>query len=241
MKRKTQLSHSRLSTYQQCPRKYYLQFIEKSFPDDSDNPHFVRGNAIHGQIEDYIIWKNVLLNTNPWNQAPSKPEMRQEAQNAVPIIDKLFAQGFDVMPEQKVAVNDQWEKTGWLDRDVRWRGIFDALGLKKVAAATKAALMDWKTGKVRDYGGWGGQLHLSSTILFSIRPEIEEITNAYMYVDHRHTYPIKFKREELPQLQGHFDDEWRKVDEDETYDPKVNRYCGWCPATKSQCPYSRNL
>ena len=127
--RRTQLSFSKLNTYEQCPLKYDLQYNQKAFPDDSNNPNFVRGNEIHGQLESYVIWK-IQIQDDRFKDTPP-PAMRQEAKNGIPIVDKLFDTFETILPEQKVAVNENWEKTPWLARDVRWRAVFDLIALRK--------------------------------------------------------------------------------------------------------------
>lgn len=226
------LSHSRLSTYKQCPRKFKLQYIDKVFPDDSSNPHFVRGNAIHEQLEKYLIFKKV------GKTHMAEPQMAPEAASARGIIDGLAAFCDDLMSEQQLAINHDWNKCGWFDGDeVRYRAILDVLGFKN----DSAIVVDWKTGQVREYNEYGGQLHLNAAIVMSIHPKVQKVTCSYNFVDHKQTITVNFTRAELPQLQGYFDDQFEIVNSDTKFEPKINPYCKWCPATKEQCPYSKQL
>lgn len=227
---KIALSHSRLSTYKQCPNKFKLQFLDKAFPDDSDNPHFARGNRIHDQLDRYITWLNA-------NQETNKPGLANEAMNAVPIIEGLFSVFDEVMGEQQVAVNRQWQKTGWFAHDVYFRAIFDVVAL----ADRHAVIVDWKTGKVREYDEYGGQLHLNAAMLMSIYPEIQEVTVAYLFVDHKETIKVNFDRSELKELQKYFDHNHTLVNTEKQWEPRLNQYCKWCPATRDQCKFSKQL
>lgn len=226
------LSHSRLSTFNQCPRKFKLQYIDKAFPDDSKNPNFVRGNAIHKQLEDYLTWKTVGADHM------EKPSLSKESLNAVPIVDSLVVAMDTMMGEQQLATDFSWKKCGWFGGDsVKYRAILDTVGFK----GKTAAVLDYKTGKVRPYDGWGGQLHLNAAMIMSIYTEVELVKCAYLYLDHKKTVPVTFTRAELPQLQGHFDSEHDKVNSETKFEPKINEYCKWCPATKSQCKFSKQL
>jgi CRISPR/Cas system-associated exonuclease Cas4 (RecB family) len=232
MMAKLALSHSRLSDFEQCPRKFYLKYIEKSFPDESDNPNFVRGNNIHKQLENYLTWKTV------GQTKMEPPKLSPESVNVVPIIDNLVAKMDVVMGEQQIATDFNWNKCGWFGGDVvKYRCILDLVGLK----SDMAAIVDYKTGKVRDYSGWGGQLHLNSAVIMSIYPEVQKVNCAYLYVDHKVTKPITVTRAELPQLQGHFDSKHERVANETKFDPKINEFCKWCPATKKQCHFSKQL
>ena len=64
---------------------------------------------------------------------------------------------------------------------------------------------------------------------------------AYLYVDHKQTIDLTFTQADLPKLQAHFDEEFKKVNNDEKFTPIVNRYCMFCSATKDQCPFSKQL
>ena len=229
---KIALSHSRLSDFNLCPRKFFLKYIDKSFPDESNNPNFVRGNNIHKQLENYLTWKTVGQGNM------EKPNLSPESHNVIPIVNKLVETMDVVMGEQQIATDHNWNKCGWFGGEaVKYRYVLDVVALK----ADMAAIVDYKTGKVRDYDGWGGQLHLNSTAIMSIYPEVNTVKCAYLYVDHKITKPVTVTRAELPQLQGHFDSEHEKVAKESEFKPKINQFCKWCPATKKQCPYSKQL
>ena len=224
------LSHSRLSTYQQCPRKFKLQFLDKAFPDEGKSVHLVRGDNVHKALEAYVIQR--------LSGMPGMNTGLPEVENTKPLIEKLFATYDSVHPESQVSVNEKFEKVDWFSKDSYYRAIIDFLGLRK----EEAIAVDWKTGKVRDYDdNGGGQLHMTSTIVLSIFPEIKKVTTVYVFVDPKKTSKIDVDRSELPKLLDHFHGEHRKVNADTEFNPKTNEFCKFCPATKSQCPYSRKL
>lgn len=224
------LSHSRLSTYQSCPRKFKLQFLDKAFPDDSDNPNFVRGNRVHSQLENYVMWLNA-------GKSFKRPAMSNEAEAAVPIIEAVFDSYTSVLPEQKLAVNQQWKKTGWFDRDVYMRAVLDVIAFD----GHRGLILDYKTGKVREYDGFGGQLHLNAAMIFAIEPEVTVIDVAYLFVDHKQTIKVQFTRDQYQEFRDHFDTEHAKVNSEKEWPPKINQYCKWCPATRDQCMFSKQL
>lgn len=224
------LSYSRFNTYKSCPRKFKLQYIDKSFPDDSDNPNFVRGNRVHGQLEAYVMWLNS-------GKITEKPRMCQEAMNAIPIIDKVYEAYTSVLPEQQLALDENWRKTGWYSKTTYLRAILDVIAF----APNRGLILDYKTGKVRDYDGYGGQLHLNAAMLFAIEDAMEIIDVAYLFVDHKQTIKIRFYRKQFEEFKAHFDERHLEVNNEEDWAPKINQYCKWCPATKDQCEFSKQL
>jgi CRISPR/Cas system-associated exonuclease Cas4 (RecB family) len=227
---KIALSHSRLSDYNQCPRKFQLKYIEKAFPQEDGSPHLVRGSNVHKALETYIIKKKCKEENIP-------PSSLNEVESTKPLIDNLFNIYGDVDPEAQVAVNDRWQKVEWFGKDAYYRCIIDLIAKNE----SDALIGDFKTGKIRDYDGWGGQLHLTATVILNVFPSLEKITMAYLYVDHKKTYQEVFTRADLPKLTAHFEEEHDKVNADTEFKPTVNEFCKWCPATKAQCPFSRKM
>lgn len=224
MKMPIALSWSRLNTYMECPMKFKAQFIDKTYPDDSDNPHFARGSRIHKQLETYI--NNTISNSGA-------PAMSAEAMNAVPILNKVF-QNYDVVTaERQIATNMDWKKCDWFDKPhiVKYRCIIDSLAIRDYEALS----IDFKTGKVRPYDAEHGQLHLSSAMVMSIIPDIKEITNTYLFLDHKQTVSIKLKRSDIQKEIDHFDEMYEKVNADEDFAPTKHKYCGFC-LIKNECP-----
>lgn len=224
------LSHSRLSTYQNCPRKFKLQFLDKAFPDDSDNPNFVRGNRIHEQLEHYVMWKNA-------GESFDKPPLATEAKNAIPIIENIYESFTSVLPEQKLCIDKNWNKVGWFDGRAYLRAILDLIAFKP----GHGLICDYKTGKVREYHGFGGQLHMNAAMLFAVEPDLEIIDVAYLFVDHKQTVKVRFTRDQYDEFRAHFDKQHEIVNSETEWAPKINKYCKWCPATRHQCEFSKQL
>lgn len=224
------LSHSRLSTYESCPRKFKLQFLDKAFPDDSKNPNFVRGNRVHEQLEHYVMWRNA-------DKSFDCPPMSEEAKNAIPIIDNIFDNFTSVLPEQKLCIDKNWKKISWFDKQAYYRCILDLVAFRP----NHGLIVDYKTGKVRDYAGFGGQLHLNGAMLFAVEPTLEILDIAYLFVDHKQTIKVRFTREQYDEFRAHFDSKNAQVNAETEWAPKINQYCKWCPATREQCHFSKQL
>ena len=235
------LSWSRLSTYMQCPRKFHLQFITKSFPEEEKSIHLIKGEQLHKQLEDYVIAKN--------GGAPMPLGFSPEVRETLPYVDKLFTIYNQVYPEAQVACTPEWTPTEWFDRSVGWRAIWDVIGLRPETCF----IGDYKSGRIYPLGENFGQLHLSAVIALQRFRDTPVITAAYIYIEHKKIVPIKVSREpgltnadgtkvpHLQEVQTYFEQRFEEVQQETAWAPTPNDYCKWCPATKAMCKFSRKL
>lgn len=229
------LSHSRLSDYTQCPKKFWHKYINKTpnfKEEEGKSPHLVRGSNVHKALENYIIKKSA-------GEVGIRESSLPEVETTKPLVDSMFAAYSSVLPEAQVSINDQWKQVEWFAKESYYRAIFDMICIR----TEDIIIGDFKTGKFRDYTpetGYG-QLEMSAAIALSLWPEIPEVHTVYIYVDHKKTVKKTFNQGDRVELVQWFDNEHAKVNADEEFKPKVNEHCKWCPATKLQCPYSRKL
>lgn len=235
------LSWSRLNTFMQCPRKFHLQFISKSFKEEDKSIHLVKGEQLHKQMEDYVIAKNGG-GVMPLGFSP-------EVKQTIPYVDKLYTIYNSLYPEAQVATKVDWKPTEWFAKDTAWRAIWDVIGL----APQRCFIGDYKSGRVYDYGTGFGQLHLSSVIALERFSDVPEVTSAYIYMEHKVVTPIKLVREpgqvdangkpiaHLAEVKTYFDQQFEKVNREVAWEPTPNEFCKYCQATKAQCKFSRKL
>lgn len=233
------LSWSRLSDYNQCPRKFQLKYIEKAFKDDGEKSvHLIKGEQLHKQMENYVLAR---LGVGQMATGFS-PEVAQ----TMPLVDQFFDAGYTVYPEAQVSASIQWKPLEWFDKNTMYRAIWDLIAIRE-----GVFIGDYKSGKVYDYGSSYGQLHLSAVIglhRFTDKPFIDV---AYIYMEHKKLIKFRIIRDEavrtdpkdipMHPIQMHFEREFEKVQDEKTWAPKANEFCKWCPATKAQCVFSRKL
>lgn len=228
------LSHSRLSDFNQCPKKFWHKYIGKtaSFKEEGTSPHLVRGTNVHKQLENYIIKVSA-------GEQGIRPSSLTEVENTKPLINAMFTAYGSVLPEAQVSIDNTWKQVEWFSKDSYYRAILDMIAIRE----QDILIGDFKTGKYVEYTpvtGYG-QLELSAAIALNVWPEIPEVSTVYIYVDHKKTIKKTFTQADKPRLVEWFQKEHIKVNAEENFDPKVNEFCKWCPATKLQCPYSRKL
>lgn len=226
------LSWSRISDYQQCPRKFYLKYLAKGFPpeDVSKSIHLVKGAEMHKQLENYTLAK---IN----GEAPAA-HMSGAVANALPIVDSIFKNFGKVWPERQVAVTYDFRPTEWFGKDVGFRAIWDISAVN----VRSALIFDWKTGKVQNFDEEEpGQLHLSSAMAEPVL-DVDDVSIAYAYIEHKvmkPPKPLNFKKDEFPHIRGFFQRIYDTVNREKDWKPRANQFCNWCPATQKQCELSR--
>jgi hypothetical protein len=228
---KMALSWSRISDYRQCPGKFRMKYITKEpnfqLKDEDKGPHLVRGGNVHKQLDNYVVHKlqgETIVTTLP------------EVVKTTPLIDQLMA-NYTVNPEKQIAIDENFKEVSWYAKDAYFRVIYDLVGF-----GNDLLLIDWKTGKFADYGGSMeelGQLHFSALVGMALWPEYEKCNCVYVYVDHGKTIPVKFDRDDLEPMKEKLIVEHAKINADEEFFPRKNRYCGWCDAMSTQCQYSK--
>ena len=226
------LSFSRLSDYEICPLKFKQKYIEKSYPDDSNNPAFVKGNAIHKQVEDYINWLSSM--------GGKAPSMGTYTVGIVPMLEQLYkASNGQVYGEKQIATNQDWDRCDWFDKPhtVKYRAIIDFMVFM---SPNHLILGDIKSGKFREYqDGPTTQLKLTTAMCFSLYPKIETITAAYFFVEHKKTVKVVFTRDMIEDLKKPFDEMHHEVNTVKEWPHKKNQYCHFCLVGGDTCPIKR--
>jgi hypothetical protein len=228
------LSHSRLSDFNQCPKKFWHKYIDKTpnFKEEGTSPHLVRGSNVHKQLENYIIKKAA-------GEEGIRASTLPEVEVAKPLVDSLFVSYQTVMPEAQISINNDWKQVEWFSKDSYYRAILDVIAIR----SDDVFIGDFKTGKFTAYtpaSGYG-QLELSAAIALNLWPNVKTINNMYIYVDHKKVIKKVYTQDDKPRLVEWFQKEHAKVNAEENFDPTPNEWCRWCAATKLQCPYSRKL
>lgn len=210
---KIALSWSRIAVFRECPYKFKEQFITKTYPDDSNNPAFVKGKEVHDQVDKYIKHKDAS-------------KLGVIAKNAKDMVDGLPG----LKGELQAAVSDNWSKVDWFSKNIMFRAIYDAVYID----GSKAIILDWKTGKVQPYDQTRGQLHLSAAILFELNPQVDQIKSCYAFLEHEKVTANIFNRADHAANKAAWQLEAIAINEETEFAPKKNKYCYFCLSTT--CP-----
>ncbi|RPH74028.1 hypothetical protein EHM76_04315 [bacterium] len=216
-------SWTRLKNFRACPKRHYHIEVAKDIIEPQTEA-LRWGDEFHKAMAAYI--------------GEGKPlPAHMEKYDALPgAIRNAKARGANVEVEQQLAMDRDFQPTGWRDWDRTWlRGIADVLIVAQ--SKKRAAAFDWKTGQKIDPSM--EQLGLSAALIFAKYPEIETVHTAYYWVAHHADTEAVYQRDDmlpfwnklLPELKR-----WEKDASEMTYPPRPSGLCKrHCPVT--HCAY----
>lgn len=219
----TAWSYSSISTFKQCPKKYYHLKVAKDVKDKGSQA-LVYGNQVHKAAEQFI--KDGI-------------EIPKKFAYMNPILDSLSNIEGDKHCELRFGISydgEKHKKTKFFARDVWWRGIADLV----IVDHDKAFLIDYKTGKSAKYADTA-QLDILAAATFTYFPEVQYIKSALAYVVSNEFVKKVHTRDEQELLYTTFDEPLEALASAEKYDvwnAVSGPLCAYCPVTK--CEHNRN-
>lgn len=211
-------SFSRLNQYEECPKKFHAVGIAKSVREVETQP-MKDGKAAHKALELRVRDGKVL--------PPNLVHLESMAK-------VIVAAPGDKRTEQQLAINANYEPTGWFDKDVYCRAIVDL----SVNNGPRAVLFDYKTGKMSpDFT----QMRLTGAVYFEHQPAVELLDLAYVWLKSKKITKETMRRDEIPDVWNgllpriqRYQDAFGAQD----FPARPGRQCKWCPV--KSCPYNEN-
>jgi hypothetical protein len=154
-------SYSSISTFKQCPRKYYRLKVVKDIKEP-EAAHLLYGTAVHKAAEEYVRDGTPI----PEKYAFIKPQL-----------DSLIKIEGVKHCEIKMGLTKELDACEFFDPKVWWRGVADLL----ITNGEVAFLIDYKTGKSAQYADTK-QLELLSLAVFRHFPEVKRIKAGLLFV-----------------------------------------------------------
>jgi hypothetical protein len=208
-------SYSALSTFEQCPKKYYHLRIAKDVKDE-DSEDAAEGRAVHE-----ALYARVVKGT------PLPLPMRVYERMALKFISLPGTKS----GELKLALNENLEPTGFFAKDVWVRAVADLV----IDHPSGCVIVDWKTGKQKD--SWD-QLVLSAAVLAQHMPEADNFRLVYAWLRDGQCTGRRFTRAELLGTWSGYIERVNKMyaaGKTTNFPARSSRLCGWCPV--KQCPH----
>jgi RecB family exonuclease len=197
-------SYSSIKTYEQCPQKFKFGRIDK-LPEPSGEAA-ERGKKLHSYIE-----------ANIKNESDILPE---EIEHIRPSINELKSMNAEA--EKQFAIDLDWKPVQFFDKNARFRGVIDIYAKNN----DRAVVLDWKSGKVRDYSD---QVRVYAAVSFAIDEELQSIKPVISFIDHKKEveYP-SIPREVYPSIRAELERRMATIDNDSVFAPNPNFLCRWC-------------
>ena len=214
-------SYSALDCFEQCPRKYYHQYIlrEKEPP----TPSLIKGREDHESCEKFMK-----------GEIPTPP---------YPIVQtvKNRSEGRKLYVEQKMGLSQAMGACDFFGREVWGRAASDVILIR----GDTAVLIDWKTGKNREGTKyWAGPTQLTIMALFMFKhfPDINKITALNIYLEvNKSGEAFTFTRDQEPELWAKILPRIQRMEQTvrtNTYCMMPGPLCAYCPVRS--CPNNRS-
>lgn len=214
------MSYSRLSTFEQCPLKFYYLNVSKEVSDPG-NEHTQYGTRVHEALEKYGRTRN-----EEW--------LTLETRKFKPVVDRIIAQPGDKYYEYRMAIKADGTPCDWFSKEVWFRAVIDVL----VRCGDVATIIDFKTGKVKPDLT---QLRVFAYVVHKHMPSVRTFNVAYLWLQFDEVTSTTFTAEQAREGWKNIDQRCAEVDEAVelgVFEPKPSPLCGWCPAKKI-CPQAR--
>lgn len=216
----SQWSHSRLEMYETCPRRVYLQYVDKiptpelvPPPGKEEHP-LTRGSRVHDAAERFIKEDVLLI-----EELAAFKRQFEEAR------EQYRTKPDTCIVENDWAITDTWTPTGWNCKDTWGRMKLD-LGLIN---DKHMRIIDYKTGKkyALKHKQQGQLYGICAALRF---PEIESFTVEFWYLDQDDVMETEYSRFQLLMFQDDFDRRARSMISDTEFAARPSAYaCKFCP------------
>lgn len=209
-------SYSRLESLETCPKKFWHISIRKDV-QDPPNDHTTYGTNVHESFAKFLT-KGMPLPIS--------------IRHYTSLLSKFKAAPGEHIVEQQIAINAQYQQTGWFDKDVYMRVISDLT----IMRPPHAVMIDWKTGKPKkDFT----QLRVAAAVMFMIAPELETISMSFVWLKNKTIDTDRMTRDEMPDVWAALHPRlvaYQEAFNNESFPARPGFHCKYCPV--KACPYN---
>ena len=209
-------SYSRLSNFEQCPRRYWHLSVRKDIKEEESQ----------AMIDGHLTHKAFELRIRDGKQLPIHLRVHE------PTMALIAAAPGEKIVEQQIALSVDWQPVEWFASDA-WLRVKSDLTQYNGAFGV---VWDWKTGRPHEDFT---QLKLNAAVLLQLAPEIDTVIPAYYWTKARRvdTGGYRIERKDTPEIWGPIlmrVAEYQRAHEAQDFPPKPNYFCKGCPVMDCQ-------
>jgi CRISPR/Cas system-associated exonuclease Cas4 (RecB family) len=214
----TPWSYSSLTSYETCPRRFYLTRISKQVSEQQTDATR-HGNEVHQALEKYV------------GGSAGLPEKYSSYK---PVADKLRAAEGNKLLEYKFGLTKALTPTTFFGEDVWVRGVLDVC----IVQEKKAVVLDYKTGKRKLDTD---QLRLFAGAALSLWSYVKEVKTGYIWLQTNQMDTEVFKPDQKYEIFQDFSarvHRMEKSQESGEWPARPSGLCkNWCPVGKALCEH----
>jgi len=213
-------SYSSIKMYENCPKRYMHQRVNKEVTDTgSEATKF--GERVHSDLENRLLHGTAL------------PQESSKHEQVCTTLQELTKDA-TLLAEQQLCLNENLTPTGWWDEDAWLRSILDVLIIKD----STAIVIDWKTGKRRpDFM----QLQLFALQVFKHYPEVEKVKSSLVWLKEGKTDTETYTSNHTSLMWADLLARIERINQSYktgNFPARPSGLCPWCPA-KNICEYAK--
>lgn len=211
-------SYSALTSFETCPRRHYLTRVSK-IVKEPESEQLRWGNFVHKALEDRL------------KKGKKLPETLKKHDD---FCRKLENMGGELFVEYEAAITEDFQPTGWWDKNVWCRSKWD-VAVKKGKAL---GIYDWKTGKRKLDTE---QMEIFSLSAFIHMPDVEVVSTGYIWLPDKKIDRETFTRDQAPKLWSLWlprIQRFNAAHQSNSWPKKPSGLCRkWCPVGKVNCEH----
>ena len=246
----TSWSPSRLSKWEECPRKAKFEIVQKLCPAcfkgklggvwgepqicdtcgkvESVPPAIARGTALHAAAEQFIRYGGKV------------PADLKNVEKLLKLIRKDFRKGYTTIEEDMVFDAD-WNPVTKFTKGAWLRTKLDVLTIEDDMAEVidwKSGGIDKRTGEVRPNPAYDAQLSIYATAVLTTYPKVKQVACVLAFIDgpagrNEVVSGGLATRKDLPALQRKWTSKAKVMLGDSLFAPNPTIACRWCNFRKS--------
>ena len=213
-------SFSSLNSFETCPLKHYHIKIARTV-DDPPGEAALWGSRVHEALEDYL---------NDGTELPTG--CKQYRYLADMLLNKF--DDAELLVEQELAVDRNFQPVEWTDPDAWFRGIIDVALLR----GDTAYIFDWKTGKKKNSFD---QLKMFAAMTTAYYPQVKTIHAAFIWLKVKEVTAQTYTSEEARMYWAELSPRVDRLEvalENDVWPARPSGLCrNWCPVGRKVCEH----
>lgn len=212
-------SYSLLTSFEQCPKRYFHVRVAKDVPDPP-------GEAAKWGTE---VHKHLELRVTDNTPLPQPLEYLE------PMMSKILATPHDeIHAERQYCFNQDFQEVTWFSKEAWCRSVVD-LELRK---GDKALILDHKTGKRKPDSD---QLRLFAAVVMTADESLNRVTTGFLWLKDNRIDKETYTRDDVAGIWQDYLARVARLEaafESNKWVPKPSGLCkAWCPVGKKRCQY----
>jgi len=229
-------SVSRFGTYETCPKKFKLSYIDHIKIDGEPRLALERGSYVHRILEHNFNYDIDVKLNKVFNEEEKEKVIKILKEFEVSELGIYIKNLIQVATlEEDFAFNNKLELVNFKDRNAWMRGSADVYHICK-DDNTKGIIIDYKTGKDKSEDESFGILQATvyAVYMFLKFPNLLNVKASFVFIEHCTKKDIYFNREDFNSYIKEIFEKTIKIEKDTNFNESVSALCPYCDYNETE-------